>query len=367
MKIGSIDIFCDVIDNFGDAGVCLRLARSLKSRLPGSEIRIFTNDLSAFAALDGEIGPDKEIQYIRDFSLLSYTVITEKFVEELQIPQAVIEAFACHIPELYYNKALESDCVIINLDHLSAEKWIEGVHLKESLTGRRAKKYFFMPGFNGNSGGLILDTRLSDEEAELKRSVFLKRFGLKDDGLLLTVFTYEHDFRNLISDIKSSGRKTNVVVFGEKSRSSIEPLLELQDENLSIVLSDFLDQDEYTDLIKVSDLNFVRGEDSWARACLSGKPFIWHAYHQEKNYQLVKVKAFLETVRPYFESIEIYDHYSEYLIRFNDRSVGIKDVRFSFMQQNQESLKKMFKLFSGYLFKNCNLTENLLKFLDMQK
>jgi uncharacterized repeat protein (TIGR03837 family) len=364
---GSIDIFCDVVDNFGDAGVCFRLARSLKSEDPGLEIRVFTNDLSAFSAMSREIDHEKKIQKVRDINLLSYDVITEGYLKNYQIPPLVIEAFACHIPELYYTKALDSDCVIINLDHLSAEKWIEGVHLKESLTGRKAKKYFFMPGFNQNSGGLILDRRLSDEEAVLKRSEFIKLFGFTDPGLLATVFTYEHDFESLISDIKDSGRKVNMAVFGEKSRNSIEPLMNLQDHNLKIVLSEFLGQDDYTDLLKVSDLNIVRGEDSWARACLSGKPFIWHAYNQEDNYQLVKIKAFLEILEPYFKDKKLYSNYSDYLIKFNDRSEGSKDYSVSFMFDNLDALEENFKLFSGYLFRNCNLTENLLKFHDIQK
>ena len=44
----------------------------------------------------------------------------------------------------------------------------------------------------------------------------------------------------------------------------------------------------------LSDLLFVRGEDSLARAVQLGKPFLWQAYRQENDYQLVKVEAFLK-------------------------------------------------------------------------
>lgn len=367
MKISSVDIFCDVIDNFGDAGVCLRLAKSLKSKDPRLKTRLFTNDLSAFSSLDNRIDPDIKTQSVKGIVFMSYDLINEEFLQDRKIPPVVIEAFACQIPELYYERALDSDCLIINLDHLSAEKWIEGVHLKESLTGRRAKKFFFMPGFNRNSGGLIPDRKLSDKERAEKRSEFVKRFGLAGDGLLLTLFTYEHDFGKMISDIKNSNRKVNMIIFGEKSRNSIEPLMSMQDQNLKIVLSDFLYQNDYTDLLKVSDLNFVRGEDSWSRACLSGKPFVWHAYHQKENYQLVKVKAFLETIEEYFEDKEFFQKYTEYLIKFNDRSADQNDNYLGFLLDNLNSLEKMCKLFSGYIFKNCNLTENLLKFIDSFK
>lgn len=367
MKISTVDIFCDVIDNFGDAGVCFRLAKSLRSEDPQLEIRLFTNGLSTFAALDRGIDPDKDIQKFKGISFLSYSLLTDEFMNRYEIPKLVIEAFACQIPTSYYEKALDSDCVIINLDHLSAEKWIEGVHLKESLTGRKAKKYFFMPGFNKNSGGLILDRHLSVEDQAAKRSEFMERSGFDEDGLLVTVFSYEHDFKRFVHDLKTSGGKINLAVFGEKSRNSFEPLMKLQDQNLKIVLSDFIDQDEYTDLLKVSDLNFVRGEDSWARACLSGKPFVWHAYHQEDNYQQIKVKAFLETLKPYFEDSDLFEEYSDYYLKFNDRSPGIKDDPLDFMLDNLNAFTEIHKLFSGYLFRNCNLTQNLLKFHDMQK
>jgi hypothetical protein len=63
--------------------------------------------------------------------------------------------------------------------------------------------------------------------------------------------------------------------------------------NLTDRFFKFFPQEEYDDLLSVTDFNFVRGEDSWARACLSAKPFFWHAYFQKDNYQQVKVKAFL--------------------------------------------------------------------------
>ncbi|MGV7245627.1 elongation factor P maturation arginine rhamnosyltransferase EarP, partial [Caballeronia sp. M23-90] len=44
------DIFCEVIDNFGDIGVCWRLARQLKAE-HGWQVRLFVDDLKAFHAL----------------------------------------------------------------------------------------------------------------------------------------------------------------------------------------------------------------------------------------------------------------------------------------------------------------------------
>ena len=45
----------------------------------------------------------------------------------------------------------------------------------------------------------------------------------------------------------------------------------------------------------------MRGEDSFARACLSGVPFIWHAYPQDAEFQLVKAAAFLSRLEPFLQ------------------------------------------------------------------
>lgn len=356
-----IDIFCDVIDNFGDAGVTYRLAGALEAELPGFEIRLFTNDLNAFSALNENIDPSKIEQVVNGIEFCSYGLLSDEFVKGYEIPKLVIEAFACQIPEIYYNKALNSDCLIINLDHLTAEPWIEGVHLKESLTGRKAKKYFFMPGFTSTSGGLIQDRQLSDEEKKIKRKYFEDRFGFESGRMLISIFTYEHDFTGFFTDLKNFGKKTNIIVFGEKSRKGIEKL-QVNDSNISAVYSDFILQEEYDDLLKVCDLNFVRGEDSWARACLSGKPFVWHSYHQENNYQQVKVKAFLEYQKEYFENEKLFSSYSEYLMNFNDRSEGIRDGSALFILENLETIGKYNRKMSDGLIKNCNLIKKLLFF-----
>ena len=40
------DIFCSVVDNFGDIGVCWRLARRLSAGL-GQQVRLWVDDLAA--------------------------------------------------------------------------------------------------------------------------------------------------------------------------------------------------------------------------------------------------------------------------------------------------------------------------------
>jgi len=356
-----------VVDNFGDAGVTYRLANAIIKKLPDAEIRLFTNGLEAFHALNSGIRPDMQIQKVNGIEFYSYDTLTEGFMEGYEIPKLVIEAFACHIPAAYYEKALDSDCLIINLDHLSAEDWIEGVHLKESLTGRKAKKYFFMPGFTELSGGIILGRSFSEEEIRSAREELCRFFKLDGDGLIGTIFTYEHDFTGFFSDILSSGRKVELIVFGEKSRKSFEPFINLQNEKIRIIFSDFISQEKYDDLLKTTDFNFVRGEDSWARACLSGKPFVWQSYFQKDNYQLVKVGAFNKYLERFYKDTKIFSEFSNYQTAFNDRSPQAKDNSLLFFLKHLETIESYNNELSKYLFKNCNLIKNLLFFAGSLK
>ncbi|MBV8272438.1 MAG: elongation factor P maturation arginine rhamnosyltransferase EarP, partial [Cupriavidus sp.] len=50
MQIRSWDIFCTVIDNFGDIGVCWRLARQLAAER-GLTVRLWVDEMRAFHVL----------------------------------------------------------------------------------------------------------------------------------------------------------------------------------------------------------------------------------------------------------------------------------------------------------------------------
>jgi uncharacterized repeat protein (TIGR03837 family) len=55
----------------------------------------------------------------------------------------------------------------------------------------------------------------------------------------------------------------------------------------------FVPQSDYDHVLVTSDLNFVRGEDSFVRAQWAERPFVWQAYPQADGTHLAKVEAFL--------------------------------------------------------------------------
>jgi uncharacterized repeat protein (TIGR03837 family) len=63
---------------------------------------------------------------------------------------------------------------------------------------------------------------------------------------------------------------------------------------LRVHLLPLLAQADYDHLLWASDLNFVRGEDSFVRAQWAGKPFVWQVYPQASGAHAVKLTAFLD-------------------------------------------------------------------------
>ena len=65
-------------------------------------------------------------------------------------------------------------------------------------------------------------------------------------------------------------------------------------DSIQLISIPFVSQDEYDWVLSQCDFNIVRGEDSFVRAQLAGKPFIWHIYPQEDGAHKTKLAAFLD-------------------------------------------------------------------------
>lgn len=143
------DLFCAVIDNFGDIGVCWRLARQLAHE-HGWEVRLFVDDLHAFRKLCPALDPEQPTQSIEEV-LIEHWHEPEHAGETLQIADVVIEAFACELPAVYVSAMAQRERtpVWLNLEYLSAEDWVADFHLRPSPHPRYPllKHFFFQdPG-----------------------------------------------------------------------------------------------------------------------------------------------------------------------------------------------------------------------------
>ena len=142
------DIFCTVIDNFGDIGVCWRLAKQLAHE-HGKTVRLWVDDLVSFSCIAPQVVPAVQRQVFQQVEICLWSTLP-KAVEPADV---VIEAFACELPEVYVTAMLQmaKQPVWINLEYLSAESWVAQYHGLPSPHPRLPlSKTFFFPGFVAN-------------------------------------------------------------------------------------------------------------------------------------------------------------------------------------------------------------------------
>ena len=385
MEIKSLDIFCEIIDNFGDIGVVYRVAKEFK-KIYNEEIkiRVFLNRLDEFLALNKRA---KNIGY-QNIDGIEY--ITNEYLTKnictFSPANVIIEAFGCNILQEYLEKAKEQSSLLINLEYLSGESWIESVHLMESPIGaKKLRKYFFMPGFKENTGGVIVDSLFLDRKLKVQtnKEYYLNKYlrDLKDkDYFIGTIFSYEKNFIPLLNVLFKNSKNNCLLVLGEKSQESIKAiLLDLKFiessknvfdfKNIKIKFLPFLEQEEYEELINLVDYNFVRGEDSFVRSLLTGKPFIWHIYLQEEMAHMDKIDGFIERYKETLKDLNLEDSlniHTKLLRDYNLRdsnSLELGKEEYEDFFKEFENISKLTKVYSEYIQLKCNLIDKLNRFI----
>ncbi|MCK9387966.1 MAG: elongation factor P maturation arginine rhamnosyltransferase EarP [Sulfuritalea sp.] len=279
------DIFCTVVDNFGDAGVCWRLARQLASEY-GWRVRLWIDDTAPLLRMapDHAAGP-VEVR-------LWPKMWPNPWLAE-DTADVVIEAFACEPPAPYV-EAMATRArspVWLNLEYLSAESWVAGCHGLSSPHPRLPLvKHFFFPGFDPGTGGLLRERDYEARREAFDESAFRAEFGLPQkapDETTISLFSYPNPpLPDLLRAWAASPRPIRLLQPGSGETARIEG-------NLTVHPLPFLPQPRYDELLWACDLNFVRGEDSFVRAQWAAKPFVWHIYPQTDEAHQAKLDAFL--------------------------------------------------------------------------
>ncbi len=292
------DIFCKVIDNHGDLGVCWRLSAELAAR--GEAVRLWVDDPSAldWMAPRGRAGVE----------VVPWTAQATAGVPAPEPGDAIIEAFGCD-PHEAFLAALAAKArrdgrqpAWINLEYLSAQAYVERCHGLPSpvMTGpaRGLSKRFFYPGFTPRTGGLIREQDDEARRAAFDRTAFLAGLGIPAQGeQLVSLFCYEPAaLPQLLRHLGTQPEPTRLLVTAGRARAAVEAALAAVDAapRPAITFLPLLTQAGYDHLLWSCDLNLVRGEDSLARALWAGRPFAWHIYPQDDGAHEAKLQAFLD-------------------------------------------------------------------------
>ena len=316
------DIFCQIVDNYGDAGVCWRLARAL-SRLSSSSvnnvecddsrIRLFCDDLNVLNVIaHGDA--------VRHGATLGIEVLPWSAAESpailASVGDVVIEAFACHLPKPYIEAMVQKTSqktspkppIWINLEYLTAEAWADDMHLMPSPQNNGLNKYFYFPGFTPKTGGVLLGDwdEVTSNSLNISKSLSSAFESCRPRSKKISVFHYKQaPLDSWLDSVNQAalahGEMVDVFLCADQNVSAAtQTSFSLADSAVKLIQLPFIPQEDYDYLLSVCDINLVRGEDSFVRAQWASKPFIWDIYPQSDLAHEVKLNAFLER---YFEGV----------------------------------------------------------------
>ncbi len=353
-----ITILCKVVDNFGDIGVVYRLAKQLKKINPENTINLIVDNLESFNKICSGVQCGLERQEVEGLAVYDWNAADfchrEFSRDDGALMPLILECFQCGRPDwmerILFEEKLQRTVHIIMIDYLTAEKYAEDFHCLQSLTrSAKVQKVNFMPGFTNRTGGLVIDEEWQEPAA------------YKAEGPVL-VFTYEKDWTPLAAALsgycKEGGRK--ILIAQGRGKESFMKAAKACGAAAFVEELPYLNQNEWDQMMKDCSALVIRGEESMSRACLSGIPFIWHAYPQSDEYQLVKVKALLERMKPHFDE-EDFKIVEKAWLDINN-NVSFPDLIQFFTEVPR--LVPGFQDFAASLRKNGDLAANLMTYIE---
>ena len=302
------DIFCHVVDNYGDIGVSWRIARQL-AREHHQHVQLWVDNLAVFASMVPVIAPAADSQTLDGVRIRHWrTHWTPEPAADV-----LVEAFGCTVPQAYLAamSASEHPALWLNLEYLSAETWVEGCHGLPSPVADGVHKYFFFPGFTDQTGGLprerdLIPRRDRFQADKAARTAYLNRHGAypRPGAMLVSLFGYENPgLGGWLDELSRHHRPVCLLIPEGRILGDVQQWLgttrlgaggAFRRGALDIHILPFLTQDDYDRLLWCCDFNIVRGEDSFVRAQWAGAPLLWHIYPQDGDTHLTKLEAFLE-------------------------------------------------------------------------
>ncbi|MDR9865573.1 elongation factor P maturation arginine rhamnosyltransferase EarP [Pseudomonas baetica] len=301
------DIFCTVVDNYGDIGVTWRLARQLVAE-HSLTVRLWVDDLRAFERICPQIDINATQQWQQGVEVRHWP----SEWQQTDAADVVIAAFACQLPSAYMDAMAEREKTPLwmNLDYLSAEDWVIGCHGLPSVKYKSVQKIFFFPGFQPGTGGLLRERGLLEQRRQFQQDSAAQRQLLQGLGIerapdaqLISLFAYENaGLASWLDVLAADASPTHLLVPEGRILGDVARWLGVETlsagaihvcQSLTVQVLPFVRQDQYDHLLWCCDFNAVRGEDSFVRAQWAGRPMLWHIYQQDEDIHLDKLDAFL--------------------------------------------------------------------------
>ena len=334
MPLHELHLYCQVVDNYGDAGVCWRLARQLAGEHALS-VTLWIDQPRVLRRLvpDLALDPPPSASPQPGLTVRTWRADAPPPGSDTALPDVVVCAFGCEPPAWLRARLAHAPPrpLWINLEYLSAEPWVDGCHGLASIKpADGAREHFFYPGWRETTGGLLRERDLLARRDAFRRDAQAERWW-QDRGLggltgrRVSIFCYPQAPLPALLRAMAQSAEPTVALVSEAVGAAVlddiagSPLIDADVPTpaqprptgpesgepgrarrigrLTLVSLPMLPIDDYDRLLWSCDLNFVRGEDSWVRALWAGRPLIWQPYRQTDDAHRVKLEAFLDWQR----------------------------------------------------------------------
>lgn len=278
------DIFCRVIDNHGDLGVCWRLSAALAAR--GERVRLWADDARALAWMAPAGAPGVDVRPWDEAA---------QATDPAQIGDVVVEAFGCDPPPSFVQAmaARPPPPLWINLEYLSAQAFVERSHGLPSPQPCGLVKWFFYPGFTSRTGGLLREQGLCKAMAGFDGQAWLRACGWAQAPGERVISLFGYAQAPLAAWLGLFAQQPTLLLAAPGELQRQLRALPLPAGLRSAELP-WLTQADYDRLLWSCDLNLVRGEDSFVRAQWAGKAMLWQIYPQHDGAHRAKLEAWLD-------------------------------------------------------------------------
>lgn len=306
----------------------------------------------------------------------------------------VISAFSCRLDPIIIKALQQKHTIVINLEYLSAEQWVEDCHGLQSFADN-LNTYFFFPGFTKKTGGLNVDLKFKQQCKEhIEYLIAKQKQPTNSLKRKINLFSYENlAVKDYINSLDKDQVHTQITLFSQLSVDNINKLYKINlsqehhsydlNSKVSLKVSPMLSQEEFDLCLLDTDVNFVRGEDSIIRAMHTGNPFFWQIYIQDKNVHITKLQSFLDTMKRSLEYIyqqqsknvnlgyiklpdtylQDFAYLTECMLSYNEGSNIKVPQSFNFSDYIQRT-QVLFIAYAQYLNQQTTLSERLLEFLE---
>lgn len=375
----TLALFCKVVDNYGDIGICWRLARQLQ-REHGIAVTLWVDDLPSFQRICPEVAANRELQSVSGVTVRHWRNQDGVFTAQ-DVADTVIEFFACDLPPGYIKAMSERQVrpVWLNLEGLSAEEWVEGCHTLPSPQPQSLLKYFFFPGFTSRTGGLLLEAGLLAQRQAFQQDAaamgaFLGQFGVtaaEMASLKISLFCYpQAPLAELFAAWQHNDQAITCLVPEGVAADAVQAFLgqatsagaSASRGALTVRVLPFVPQPDYDKLLWACDLNFVRGEDSFVRAQWAARPFVWHIYPQDKDLHHVKLNAFLQATRAKTPGLAAFS------LGWNGAGAAVDwPAAWHELESDLPEIARLSTIWEQEILANGDLAANLCKFVETVK